>query len=134
MSLGQALQESLDRDRRAGYTHCGIHRADLDLRRQRVSRGQQKLLVSALYLAQAALYRQGTGKSCVLLIDDVVAELDVKRRCELLYLLHELGVQVLMTAAEPPEKVLEETEEGLTLRVFHVEQGRILDMGHTPKN
>ncbi len=136
MSLGRALKETLLQDLQAGYTHCGIHRADLELRidgvaaRQRISRGQQKLLVSALYLAQAALCRQATGRSCVLLIDDVASELDARRRRELLRLLHELEVQVLLTAAEPPEGILDGMGEGFTLKMFHVEQGRITEVGH----
>ncbi len=135
MSLGQALKEGLLQDRQAGYTHCGIHRADLELRidgvaaRQRISRGQQKLLVSALYLAQAALHRQATGRPCVLLIDDVTAELDARRRCELFRLLQELEVQVLLTTAEPPEDILDGMEEGFTPKMFHVEQGRITEVG-----
>ena len=56
--LQQALDNSWDRDSRQQATHPGPHRADLQIQvsgkgaKNRVSRGQQKLLAASLILAQ----------------------------------------------------------------------------------
>src|SRR5699024_10353813 len=75
------LDASLEGDRKMGYTQMGPHRADVRVRvsgvqaRAHVSRGQQKLLVAAMLLAQARLMHESTGVRPVLLVDDLVAEL-----------------------------------------------------------
>ncbi|ABM62000.1 DNA replication/repair protein RecF [Halorhodospira halophila] len=77
----RVLDEQLERDRTAGFTHRGPHRADLILSRDRIpaadalSRGQQKLLVVALLIAEVKLWSR-QGLTPVLLIDDLPAELD----------------------------------------------------------
>ncbi len=125
--LEEALGEGLAQDRALGYTRRGPHRADLVLTvdgiaaRERVSRGQQKLLVCALHLAQAAAYRQRCDRSCILLVDDVAAELDRRHRDRILELLQELDIQVLLTATEP----LASLDQALIQQRFHVEHGHI---------
>lgn len=94
-----ALEQSWARDSAQGYTQYGPHRADVAFRidgvplHERVSRGQQKLLVIASYLAFAAIYRRRTGRECVLLIDDVAAELDADRLRLTFDLLGDLALQ-----------------------------------------
>jgi DNA replication and repair protein RecF len=66
-----------------------------------LSRGQQKLLVIALVLAQAELYRVHTGDASILLIDDLPAELDVDSRTRVTRALAELETQLFVTAIEP---------------------------------
>jgi DNA replication and repair protein RecF len=125
-SLGEALRASRERDRRAGMTQVGPHRADLvisvDEHKARgwVSRGQQKLVAASMVLGQAALLGQRWGGRGVLLVDDPAAELD-RERCErLLALVAELPFQVFLTALEAGSL------PGLTAeRTFHVEQGRL---------
>ena len=54
---------------------------------QVLSRGQQKLLVISMHLAQGLLYAKKTGKNCVFLIDDVSSELDERNQkilCDLI--------------------------------------------------
>lgn len=78
----QELNASLELDLSRGYTNRGPHRADLAFRTRGVlakdilSRGQQKLVVIAYYLAQIEAIRECTGKRCTLLVDDLSAELD----------------------------------------------------------
>ena len=76
-SLSDALLAASDRDRRLGTTTVGPHRADLVIRvdgvlaRDRVSRGQQKVLASALILAQIrALASLVDQRQTCLLLDD----------------------------------------------------------------
>jgi len=125
--LIEVLRDGLAQDRARGYTRSGPHRADLILKidgvplRERVSRGQQKLLVCALYLAQASVYNQRSGNACILLVDDVAAELDRNHCNQFLALLRKLDVQVFLTATEP----LSELAAELIQKRFHVEHGSV---------
>ncbi len=77
----EVLAEQQERDRAQGFTGRGPHRADLLLSHGRLpaadalSRGQQKLLVVALLIAEVRLWAE-RGLAPVLLIDDLPAELD----------------------------------------------------------
>jgi DNA replication and repair protein RecF len=125
-SFAEALARSADRDRRYGVTHVGVHRGDVSVRveghlaRERVSRGQQKLLAAALTLAQLAIQEARVPGSGALLLDDPAAELDGQRLELLLGLVRELDVQLFVTALRPDLPGL-----GAPGRMFHVEQGRI---------
>jgi DNA replication and repair protein RecF len=122
------LAEGFESDRDAGHTQRGPHRADLLVKRNRktvahfASAGQQKLIVCALYLAQLALFGSKTGQSCVVLIDDLPAELDEANRNRFLQLLTELNNQLFVTATEPQLIRIDKIE---SKKLFHVEQGRI---------
>ncbi len=121
------LREAYPGDSACGYTRFGPHRADIVLTqegvllKERVSRGQQKLLICALYLAQLRYFTEKTRKTCILLIDDIAAELDVTHRNHLLELIRALDVQVFMTATD----ALEDVPGGLIQKRFHVEHGRV---------
>lgn len=125
--FAEALAAQRGRDRKAGMTQLGPHRADLQLRidehraRGWVSRGQQKLLAAALVLGQARLLAPGWGARGVLLVDDPAAELD-RGRCEaLLSVVAGMPCQVFITALDA------EPLPGLEpARKFHVEQGKVL--------
>lgn len=126
----EALRRTRARDREQHATTVGPHRADLVIRagggdvRQRVSRGQQKLLVYLIRLAQA---RQlgASGEPCVLLLDDLAAELDQPRRERVTATALALGLQVFVTAVDPEAVPLPpETARGL----FHVERGRVSEV------
>ena len=125
-SFADALARSAERDRRFGVTHVGAHRGDVGVRadghlaRERVSRGQQKLLAAALTLAQLAIQEGRSPGSGALLLDDPAAELDGHRLGLLLGLVRELNVQLFVTALRADLPGL-----GAPGRMFHVEQGRI---------
>jgi DNA replication and repair protein RecF len=103
------LAASRDRERRYKSTVVGPHRDDLGLKLNNISvaqygsEGQKRSLVVALKMAQAEYLTEILGFPPVLLIDDVMGELDVKRRAGLLPLLeraqHADG-QVFMTCTE----------------------------------
>lgn len=123
-SLSEALKASADRDRRTAVTHAGPHRADVvvrvdgELARERVSRGQQKLLASALTLAQLRLQDSLAPGRTALLLDDPAAELDGERLERLVGLVRALPVQLFVTSLRGDLPGL-----GTPGRRFHVERG-----------
>jgi len=80
--LDEVLASNFERDLRQGFTASGPQRADLRLKvdghnaAERLSRGQKKLVVSALKLAQGALFQRMNSRPCIYLIDDLPSELD----------------------------------------------------------
>ena len=125
-SLAEALKSSLDRDLAQGTTHIGPHRADLRLlhderqARKLVSRGQQKLLASAMILAASKIVQESIGRSLVLLLDDPAAELDSRSLARLLEQVVSLDCQVIATSLDPD--ALEFPQEPAR---FHVEHGAL---------
>jgi DNA replication and repair protein RecF len=126
VDFAAALATSLERDLATGYTQVGPHRADMSLRldgaavRDAASRGQQKLVVATLVLAQIRVADAAPGPRSTLLVDDPAAELDRTSVERLLHELWALDAQLVLTglARESLEPV-----RGYSL--FHVEQGRI---------
>ena len=103
------LAQSRNRERTYRSTLVGPHRDDLRLllneksAAQFGSEGQKRTLAIALKMAQAEYLAGIHGSAPVLLIDDVMGELDVKRRSGFLPLLEQArktGGQVFMTATE----------------------------------
>ena len=131
-SYADVLAASFERDRRQGFTHTGSHRADLKITvngldaAEVLSRGQQKLLVCALKIAQGYVFTRITGRKSVYLVDDLPAELDEKHRSLLVHWLNTMKTQVFITGVER-ETLLsswrDKTE--ITPKMFHVEQGRV---------
>lgn len=90
-----------------GVTLWGPQRDDFQVlvagrdARAYASQGQQRSLVLALKLAEVTLIRELTGRTPVLLLDDVLSELDHQRRERLLASVTACD-QVLLTATEAP--------------------------------
>lgn len=123
-SLLDALRASRREDVAAGHTSVGPHRDDLRIEinglsaRSFGSQGQQRSIVLALKLAEAAGLEAACGEPPVVLLDDVLSELDASRQD---YLLNHLsGGQVFMTCCEP--EAAGRMENGA---LFHVEDGRL---------
>lgn len=91
--LIEALEASLEADERAGFTTVGPHRDDFELliswlnAAEFASEGQQRTLAIAMQMAQGSLLQEETGKTPILLVDDVFGELDTNRRQALLSML-----------------------------------------------
>jgi len=133
-SLEEVLFHNLDRDLGHGYTSAGPQRADLKIKIMQqyasnlLSRGQQKLIVSAMKLAQGAYLAKESSNLCLFLIDDLPAELDRANRVKICTLLRQLGGQAFVTGTE--QDVLLETffNSGFDpeeCKLFHVKHGRI---------
>ncbi|MGB9294778.1 MAG: DNA replication/repair protein RecF, partial [Pseudolabrys sp.] len=102
------LKENRPRDAAAGRTLDGPHLSDLavshagkNIPAADASTGEQKALLIRLVLAHAGLIKQMTGFAPLLLLDEVVAHLDPRRRTALYDALSSLGAQVWMTGADP---------------------------------
>lgn len=82
----EALTEARDADVERGSTSVGPHRDDLELLLGGMdlttygSQGQQRLATLALKFAAREYVREATGEDPVLLFDDVMSELDGRRR------------------------------------------------------
>ncbi len=101
------LRHNRPRDAAAGRTLEGPHRADLlvthagkAIAAANASTGEQKALLIRLMLAHARLIKDMTGYAPVLLLDEVVAHLDPRRRAALYDALAALDAQVWMTGAD----------------------------------
>ncbi|KGE04429.1 DNA replication/repair protein RecF [Pseudohaliea rubra] len=136
LSYAEALKASTASDRDQGYTHVGPQRAEIIVTvdghsaADTLSRGQQKLVVCALKLAQGyVLKQQDRSMTCAYLIDDLPSELDAGHTRRVCAQLEALGAQVFITciaedaiagmwpaAAAPPQ-------------LFHVEQGQVTSVG-----
>jgi DNA replication and repair protein RecF len=132
VSYAEILAAGLERDRRQGFTQIGCHRADLRITldgQQAVevlSRGQQKLLVCALKIAQGLVFSNVTGKQCIYLVDDLPAELDERHRSLLIDWLDSMGTQVFITGVEQSALVASwQDKPAVDVKLFHVEQGKV---------
>lgn len=120
------LKTSLFRDRQYGYTRYGPQRADLRFMlgqhpvEEVLSRGQQKVFVAALKLAQGQILRQ-INKPCLYLVDDLPSELDDSKQQDIIRILGETASQVLVTGIN--RGVLEPLLVGYEGKMFHVKQG-----------
>ena len=129
-TLRRLMEESVEADRRAGFSKVGSHRANVVAlvdgknSRERLSRGQEKLMVYALMLALVGVLREEKGVGSSLLVDDMAAELDVENQEKVLGTLAEFGTQLFVTGTQLAEGVKQLSEEP---KVFHVKHGTVSD-------
>jgi DNA replication and repair protein RecF len=125
LSLAKALERNESRDREMGATSVGPHRADLIVKlagrrvQAEASRGQQKLAVAAMVLAQVAAHHGGGAPNAILLVDDPAAELDSASLERLAQCLAKAEAQLVVTGITPLVLPMREA------RVFHVERGKV---------
>lgn len=132
-ALATVLQENFLEEYRLGHTQYGPHRADLAVTcntlpvKHFLSRGQQKLLICAMILAQGKLLSQHTNKRLIYLVDDLPAELDVLSRQKLIALLSQQQTQIFVTAIESATVCsLIEHDANVPVKMFHVEHGVVV--------
>lgn len=130
LSYLDALQQGQVADLEHGYTHCGPQRADIrvmadgHLAAETLSRGQQKLVICGLKLAQGQLMtRLGRG-SCTYLIDDLPSELDHHHSGLVCELLAGMEAQVFITCIDQ-EEIRSVWPQERELTMFHVEHGNV---------
>ena len=101
-----ALEQARPVELRRGQTLVGPHRDDLAIELDGVdtrafgSRGQQRLLVLALRLAEVLPVTEAAGTTPVLLLDDALSELDPGVRDNVLREIQS-AEQVFLTSPEP---------------------------------
>ena len=130
------LQSMRQPDMKAGFTQQGPHKADFEFKIEGkhaskvFSRGQIKLFVVLLSIAQAKLLKNERGVSPIFLADDLTAELDKKTVDMVLDLLYKEKMQLFITSTDPSEIIKADKETTL----FHVEQGRVKNVRISTKN
>lgn len=135
-TLIDQLQDTMERDIKAGTTTLGPHRADLiiydgkSLAKESLSRGQSKMFVCSLKLALGKLVQKryeefGTQYQPLFLLDDLPSELDTSNQSLVLDELAKLGVQCFITSVDKPKLVKEKLKQ--EARMFHVEHGKIAE-------
>ena len=102
-----ALKAARHRDRENGSAGLGPHRSDLIIHHTGTgqaaalcSTGEQKALLIALVLANARLQAAERGSLPLLLLDEVAAHLDERRRRALFQEILNLGIQAWMTGTD----------------------------------
>jgi len=124
--LLEALEAGRERDRRYRATQAGPHRADVTIEvagrpaRDRVSRGQQKLVAAGLMLAQLGIQEQERPGRSALLLDDPAAELDRENLARFMAVVRSVPAQLWVTSLRGNIPGLPDPA-----RLFHVERGSI---------
>ncbi|MGE3919522.1 MAG: DNA replication/repair protein RecF [Gammaproteobacteria bacterium] len=122
------LRASFPRDCAQGYTQYGPHRADLLITRDKtpiqdiLSRGQQKLLIISMALAQGEALLSKNKKTCVYMIDDLPSELDNLALNKAMAFFVKQSQQIILTSIDSEPFNREFVENA---KMFHVEHGRI---------
>jgi DNA replication and repair protein RecF len=105
--LREALARNRSSDAAQGETQIGAHRGDLAVSHREkempaalTSTGEQKAILVAIVLAAARLAAAESGKTPVLLLDEVAAHLDENRRAALYAEIAALGAQAWMTGTD----------------------------------
>lgn len=101
------LTQSRERDSVSGGAASGPHKSDLsviyavkNMAAAQCSTGEQKALLIGIILAHARLIKAERGAPPILLLDEIAAHLDEKRRAALYEILIDLGAQSWLTGTE----------------------------------
>ena len=130
IGLGHDLTSHYSKDIERRTTEYGPHRADLRLKTPMgnaddvLSRGQKKLLITALKLSQIAMLH-ASNRETVVLLDDLTAELDSSAQQRLLKRLSQLGSQVFMTTLDHDIVKQHLSELSISYQLYHVQQGQV---------
>lgn len=124
--LRNKLKSNIQNELRRGITLVGPHRDDINLRINQLdvksfgSQGQQRTAVLSLKLSELELIKSEIGEYPVLLLDDVMSELDIKRQS---YILNNLkNIQTFITTTMIDHLQLSEIKEK---QIFYVSNGEI---------
>lgn len=127
----EVLLSQRERDTAQRQTGSGPHRADLLFRlhghdaADTLSRGQKKMAVLALRMAQADVLAEMTGRVSLFLLDDLPAELDSDALLRVAHWLRDRPHQVFITSILPETLRAFAGVLGQSPRWFHVEHGQI---------
>lgn len=129
-SLLDVLLSQQETDVEKKHTQSGSHRDDFSISvnalrgKDKVSRGQSKLLNFLLLLAVSKDIRNMENKKPVLLLDDLDSELDSENSEKIAGIIVDLGLQALITGTRKPT-----WQERINhLEMFHVEHGELKKM------
>ncbi|MGJ8667997.1 MAG: DNA replication/repair protein RecF [Oceanococcus sp.] len=129
--LNEQLEKQYSQDLERGFTQSGPHRAEIRITagahaaKECLSRGQQKLLITALLLAQAEHFHHRLSVQPILLVDDLASELGEKARDVLFDFLKKYQGQCFLTSLN--ERTLSSALKE-TSQMFHVKHGEVKAM------
>jgi DNA replication and repair protein RecF len=104
--MNHRQKELSEREIQAGSSLVGPHKHDVKFliaekdSRFFASQGQQRALILAVKIAQIAYYKRVYGRYPILLLDDVMSELDRRRRFNLMQFLENTSAQVIVTSTD----------------------------------
>lgn len=130
-NLDELIEQALDNEFKVGGSRYGYQRADLKITinskpvNQVLSRGQMKILALALHIAQIKFLKEIRNSNCVVLIDDIIAELDDQNICAMIDKIIKTGNQCFVTSANVKLAELLKQNFGESYKLFHVEHGTI---------
>ncbi len=130
--FAELLLKSRKEDIQYGMTGQGPHRDDIGIRlngknmKMFASQGQIRTAALSLKLAQLSLYRDVTGDTPVLLLDDVMSELDMNRRTRLLKEIQ--GVQTFVTCTDRSDLEECENKRSYSVRLDENNHARITEI------
>ncbi|MFN7172343.1 MAG: DNA replication/repair protein RecF [Fimbriimonadaceae bacterium] len=122
--LALLLENTREQDFYRGFTGVGPHRDDLEIMledqpaRHYGSQGQQRTIVLSMKFASMKVLADTLRRKVLLLLDDMLSDLDSKRREQLVTLLDEHSGQAILTCTEVPELPL-------SGKILKVEHGRV---------
>lgn len=122
------LKEKRNNDIERGYTSIGPHRDDLEIYINNInckkfaSQGQQRTVALCLKLSEIKFIKETIGEYPILLLDDVLSELDKKRKNKLLEII-ENNIQTFITTTE-----LNDINDKLLKRgkIIQIKDGRVI--------
>jgi len=132
VSLLDKIRESRERDRIVGFSLCGIHKDDLDIRQEGFpiksegSQGQNNTYLVALKLAQFNYLRNLGHTVPLLLLDDIFDKLDISRVEQIVKLVSEdkFG-QIFITDTDRNHLTRILPDSGSDYKMFMVNDGCI---------
>lgn len=122
------IEQNAKRETEYRETLISPHREDIcfDINgkdaRAFASQGQQKTVVLVEKLAESRLINSETGETPLLLLDDIMSELDIKRRAFVLGSIS--GMQIIITCTDMDEMSEAVCSES---RIIHVENGSVTE-------
>lgn len=134
--MHDCLHESFHKDRLYGRTTQGAHHCDLLIKhghlsaRDKLSRGQKKILIYVLHIAQAVLLQRRYQIKCIFLLDDLMSELDDHFSYLVYQYLCNMAHQFFITTTDwqrltrlnlLPQDLIQKND----VKVFHVKHGVI---------
>ncbi|MCY7295427.1 DNA replication/repair protein RecF [Alteromonas sp. a30] len=129
--LSDLFSKAIDNEFKFGSSRYGFQRADLKITVDGkpsslvLSRGQMKILALALHIAQIKFLKLERKSNCVVLIDDIIAELDDQNICTMIDKIIETGNQCFVTSANVKLAELLKKNFSKSYKLFHVEHGTI---------
>ena len=123
-TLMRRFENNYEKDLRLGFTTLGPHRDDLEFfisgsdAKSYASQGQMRTCALSLKLAEVQIFKDLSGEYPILVLDDVMSELDLRRRKKLLQKIK--GMQTLLTCTHA-ERVL----YGAESHKIRIENGHI---------